>query len=360
MSQISVLLIEWYRSNGRDLPWRRTRDPYHIWLSEVILQQTRVAQGTDYYLRFVDRFPTVQALAAASQDEVLKLWQGLGYYSRARNLHEAAIDIEERFGGTFPTNYADVRSLKGVGDYTAAAICSLAYDAPYAVLDGNVFRVLSRLFEVDVPIDTSAGKRFFAELAQSQLDKESPATYNQAIMDFGALHCLPTQPRCEICPFVSQCLAYQNGKVTLLPIKQGKTAVRERWFNYLHLVCGEETLLTRRETKDIWQGLYEFPLIESDYALSLQELSQTAAYRELFGDMEEIRVTNVSVMPKHQLSHQTIHAVYYRIETACWTPVMAMFRRVHVDKLGEYAVSRLTERYLLKQTLIENGYFESR
>lgn len=348
MSQISVLLLEWYQRYGRNLPWRMTRDPYRIWLSEVILQQTRVAQGTDYYLRFVERFPTVQALAEASQDEVLKLWQGLGYYSRARNLHAAAQDVMARFGGVFPTSYADVRSLKGVGDYTAAAICSLAYDAPHAVLDGNVFRVLSRLFGVDVPIDTSAGKRFFAELAQSQLDKESPAVYNQAIMDFGALQCLPAQPRCEVCPFAAQCLAYQHDKVALLPVKQGKTAVRERWFNYLHIICGTETLLSRREAKDIWQGLYEFPLVESDCALSLEELSQTAAYRELFRETEAVVVTNTFIMPKHQLSHQTIHAVYYRMEVNRWTPAMEAYRRIPTDALGEYAVSRLTERYLLK------------
>lgn len=348
MFQISVLLLEWYQRYGRNLPWRMTRDPYRIWLSEVILQQTRVAQGTDYYLRFVERFPTVQALAEASQDEVLKLWQGLGYYSRARNLHAAAQDVMARFGGVFPTNYADVRSLKGVGDYTAAAICSLAYDAPHAVLDGNVFRVLSRLFGVDIPIDTSAGKRFFAELAQSQLDKESPAVYNQAIMDFGALQCLPAQPRCEVCPFAAQCLAYQHDKVALLPVKQGKTAVRERWFNYLHIVCGTETLLSRREAKDIWQGLYEFPLVESDCALSLEELSQTAAYRALFRETEAVVVTNTFVMPKHQLSHQTIHAVYYRMEVNRWTPAMEAYRRIPTDALGEYAVSRLTERYLLK------------
>lgn len=346
MSDISVLLQEWYREHGRDLPWRRTRDPYAIWLSEIILQQTRVAQGTDYYLRFVARFPAVKALAEASQDDVLKLWQGLGYYSRARNLHEAAIDVVTRFGGVFPTSYADVKSLKGVGDYTAAAICSLAYDASYAVLDGNVFRVLSRLFDVDLPIDTSAGKRFFAELAQSQLDKASPAAYNQAIMDFGALQCLPASPRCETCPLREACLAYKNGRVTLLPVKQGKTAVRERWFNYLHIVCGAETLLTRREAKDIWQGLYEFPLIESDRALSLEELSQTTTYRALFHDAEEIRVTDITVMPKHQLSHQTIHAVYYRVEIARWTSAMEKFLRA--DTLDAYAVSRLMERYLLK------------
>ena len=194
MSEIADKLIDWYGVNGRDLPWRRTRDPYRIWLSEVILQQTRIAQGMDYYLRFTERFPDVGSLAAAPEDEVLKLWQGLGYYSRACNLHAAARQVAERFGGVFPRSYDEVRSLRGVGDYTAAAVCSAAYDAPCAVLDGNVFRVLARLFDIYLPIDSTAGKRTFAELAQTQLDMRCPGRYNQAVMDFGALQCTPAQP----------------------------------------------------------------------------------------------------------------------------------------------------------------------
>ena len=197
MSEIADKLIDWYGVNGRDLPWRRTRDPYRIWLSEVILQQTRIAQGMDYYLRFVARFPDVGALAAADEDEVLKLWQGLGYYSRARNLHAAARQVVERYGGRFPAAYADVRSLKGVGDYTAAAVCSIAYDAPCAVVDGNVYRVLSRLFDLDLAIDTAEGRKAFAALADEQLDRRRPARYNQAIMDFGALQCTPANPSCN-------------------------------------------------------------------------------------------------------------------------------------------------------------------
>lgn len=195
MDRIADILCDWYAREGRDLPWRHTRDPYRIWLSEVILQQTRVAQGLNYYLRFTERYPDVCALAAASQDEVLKLWQGLGYYSRARNLHAAARQVVEEFGGLFPTDYQRVRSLRGVGDYTAAAVCSAAFDAPYAVLDGNVYRVLSRLFDIDIPMDSAVGKRAFASLAQSQLDATCPGLYNQAIMDFGALLCTPANPR---------------------------------------------------------------------------------------------------------------------------------------------------------------------
>ena len=213
MSEIADKLIDWYGVNGRDLPWRRTRDPYRIWLSEVILQQTRIAQGMDYYLRFVARFPDVGALAAADEDEVLKLWQGLGYYSRARNLHAAARQVVERYGGRFPAAYADVRSLKGVGDYTAAAVCSIAYDAPCAVVDGNVYRVLSRLFDLDLAIDTAEGRKAFAALADEQLDRRRPARYNQAIMDFGALQCTPANPSCNDCPLRDECLSLAAGTV---------------------------------------------------------------------------------------------------------------------------------------------------
>ena len=206
MENISDILLSWFAREGRDLPWRRTRDPYRIWLSEVILQQTRVAQGLEYYLRFTERFPDIAALAAAPEDEVLKLWQGLGYYSRARNLHAAARQVMSRFGGGFPATYGEVRALPGVGDYTAAAVCSIVYDAPCAVVDGNVYRVLARLFDIGIPIDTTAGKRAFAELAQSQLDTSRPGLYNQAIMDFGALQCTPAQPRCGDCPLAGRCM----------------------------------------------------------------------------------------------------------------------------------------------------------
>ena len=243
MNSVADILLDWYAREGRDLPWRRTRDPYCIWLSEVILQQTRVAQGMEYYLRFTERFPDVASLAAAPVDEVLKLWQGLGYYSRARNLHAAARQVVECFGGRFPVALDEVRSLRGVGDYTAAAICSAAYDAPCAVVDGNVYRVLARLFDLDAPIDSTAGKRSFAELAQSQLDTAHPGRYNQAIMDFGALQCTPSSPRCEACPLAGRCLALAAGTVAARPVKQSKTKVRDRWFNYLHISSGDRTLL---------------------------------------------------------------------------------------------------------------------
>lgn len=301
MNRIAEILLDWYAREGRDLPWRRTRDPYRIWLSEVILQQTRVAQGMEYYLRFTERFPDVASLAAAPEDEVLKLWQGLGYYSRARNLRAAASEVVERFGGVFPRSLDDVRSLRGVGDYTAAAICSAAYDAPCAVVDGNVYRVLSRLFDLAEPIDATAGKRAFACLAQSQLDAAHPGRYNQAIMDFGAIQCTPASPRCEACPLSESCLALAAGTVADRPVKRGKTRVRDRWFNYLHVASGD-------------------------------------------GPWHLVRSVS---LPRHQLSHQRLHAVVHRIETPAFTPAAAAMA-VPADSLGDYAVPRLVDRYLMQ------------
>ena len=343
MNSVADILLDWYAREGRDLTWRRTRDPYRIWLSEVILQQTRVAQGTEYYLRFTERFPDVASLAAAPEDEVLKLWQGLGYYSRARNLHAAARQVVERFGGRFPVALEEVRSLRGVGDYTAAAICSAAYDAPCAVVDGNVYRVLARLFDLDAPIDSTAGKRAFAELAQSQLDTAHPGRYNQAIMDFGALQCTPAQPRCGDCPLAGRCLALAAGTVGVRPVKQGRAKVRDRWFNYLHVTCGGQTLLHRRGGGDIWQGLYEFPLIETDKAADFAELAATAAFRELLGNGRWHLLRSVT-MPGHRLSHQLLHAVFHRIEC----DAIPAFPSVETAALGGYALPRLIDRYLTK------------
>ena len=339
MEHISDILLSWFAREGRDLPWRRTRDPYRIWLSEVILQQTRVAQGLEYYLRFTERFPDIAALAAAPEDEVLKLWQGLGYYSRARNLHAAARQVMSRFGGVFPATYGEVRALRGVGDYTAAIV----YDTPCAVLDGNVYRVLARLFDIGIPIDTSAGKRTFAELAQSQLDTSRPGLYNQAIMDFGALQCTPAQPRCGDCPLAGRCLALAAGTVGVRPVKQGRAKVRDRWFNYLHVTCGGQTLLHRRGGGDIWQGLYEFPLIETDKAADFAELAATAAFRELLGNGRWHLRRSVT-MPGHRLSHQLLHAVFHRIEC----DAMPAFPSVETAALGGYALPRLVDRYLIK------------
>lgn len=343
MEPVSDILLSWFAREGRDLPWRRTRDPYRIWLSEVILQQTRVAQGLEYYLRFTERFPDIAALATTPEDEVLKLWQGLGYYSRARNLHAAARQVMSRFGGVFPVTYEGVRALPGVGDYTAAAVCSIVYDAPCAVLDGNVYRVLARLFDIGIPIDTTAGKRTFAELAQSQLDTSRPGLYNQAIMDFGALQCTPAQPRCGDCPLAGRCLALAAGTVDVRPVKQGRGKMRDRWFNYLHVTCGDRTLLRRRGEGDIWQGLYEFPMIETDRAADFSELTDSEEFRTVLGGVEWRLLRSVA-MPKHQLSQQTLHAVFHRFEI--FSPVD--FPSVPTATLGDYAVPRLIDLYLIK------------
>lgn len=345
--EVACRLLAWYDIQGRDLPWRVTRDPYRIWVSEVILQQTRVAQGIAYFHRFVEQFPDVSALAAASEDRVLKCWQGLGYYSRARNLRVAAQRIVAVHGGIFPTDYPAVRALPGVGEYTAAAICSIAFDAPCALLDGNVFRVLARLYDLDVPIDTSTGRRSFAALADTLLDRRLPGRYNQAIMDFGALCCTPLQPRCGECPFRDRCLALATGTIALRPIKQGRTTVEPRYFNYLHIECGEELLLRRRAAPGIWQGLYEFPLIESPRPLAYAELSATPEFQDLFEGVCALHRTLTVTMPVHQLSHRAIHAVFHRIVIDRWTERMRRGLIVPREALGEYAIPRLLERYLM-------------
>lgn len=343
MSFLSDILCAWYAREGRDLPWRETRDPYRIWLSEVILQQTRVQQGLAYYLRFTERFPDVRALAAASEEEVLKLWQGLGYYSRARNLHAAARQIVREFGGRFPDSYEQVRRLCGVGEYTAAAVCSIAFDLPCAVVDGNVYRVLARLFDLDTPIDTTAGRRVFAALAGELLDPSCPGRCNQAIMDFGALQCTPAQPRCGDCPLSERCAALAAGSVGERPRKRGRTKTRDRWFHYLHLTCDGQTSLRRREGRDIWQGLWEFPLIETEGPADFATLAARPDFRSLAG--REWRLRGCVPMPPHQLSHQTIRATFYRLEVEA-LPDGEGLRAVPAARIDDYAVSRLTESYL--------------
>lgn len=298
---------QWYEANGRDLPWRHTSDPYLIMLSEFILQQTQVAQGTDYYLRFAERFPTAMHLAEASEEEVLRLWQGLGYYSRARHLHAAAQQIA-RTGG-FPRDYSFVRALPGIGDYTAAAIMSLAFGEPYAVLDGNVQRVLSRHFGISEPVDSTQGKKLLRALADELLDKEHPALYNQAIMDFGALQCKPATPLCQTCPLAETCEALRTHQVDKLPIKSKRTAVRDRYLTYLYMRTKEgQTLLHRRGSGDIWQGLYEFPLIESEKPLTTEEVEKRLSPNL---DVNSSELTLVARDVRHQLTHQRLHADLY-------------------------------------------------
>jgi len=343
---ISNILIGWYNENKRDLPWRDTSEPYKIWISEIILQQTRVNQGMSYYLRFIDRFPTINELAEAHEDEVLKYWQGLGYYTRARNLHKAAKQIVLDFAGVFPTKHSDVLKLAGIGEYTAAAICSFAYNQLYAVVDGNVYRVISRFFGIETPIDTNPGKKEFALLAQSLLSKSEPANYNQAIMEFGALQCVPSSPDCTICPLQMSCQAFEKNLVAQLPVKTQKTKVKNRYFNYLFIQYQGNTFLQKRTAKDVWQNLFEFPLIETNHLLSLSELVENEEFKSIFKEKTELSILKKSNSMKHILSHRVIYAQFFTIKTNILLESFRNFNQIEMSNLDNFAVSRLMELFL--------------
>ena len=309
------ILIKWYLQNKRDLPWRNTTSPYHIWLSEIMLQQTRVAQGTPYFLSFTKEFPTVFDLANASEEQVLKLWQGLGYYSRARNLHKTAQYVANELKGVFPTNYKDLLKLKGVGGYTAAAIASFSYNEVVPVVDGNVFRVLSRCFDVESDIALPATKKEFTELAFELMPKDNPAIFNQAIMEFGALQCVPKSPNCSICVFDHSCVALQKKKVDVLPVKSKKLKVTNRFFNYLILedVLGN-TLIQKRTAKGIWHNLYEFPLLEMPEVVGFDVVSK-AIRNDVFSNYTVISIEECNeATVVHKLSHQHLHIQFWKIK----------------------------------------------
>lgn len=346
--EISKMLMNWYNDNKRELPWRQTTDPYKIWISEIILQQTRVAQGLDYYIRFINRFPTIELLAEAKEEEVLKYWQGLGYYSRARNLHATAQTIVAQFGGVFPSSYENILSLRGIGEYTAAAIVSFAWNMPYPVVDGNVFRVLSRLFGLDIPIDSSKGKKEFSKLAYVIMDEENALLHNQAIMDFGALVCTPQTPSCQNCPFTNKCIALAADDIQRYPVKQHKTKSRDRFFHYFHIERDDFTYLYRRNDKDIWKGLFEFPLIETDGAVDFSELMETSDFKELFLTKDRLGISLVLDKKKHVLSHQVIYATFYRVKISDYYPSLDCFIQIKSDDLQHYAIPRLIHIYLEK------------
>lgn len=344
MNILTKTLLDWYADNKRDLPWRDTADPYRIWISEIILQQTRVAQGYEYFLRFIRRFPDVAALASASEEEVLKYWQGLGYYSRARNLHAAARSMN----GRFPETYREVRALKGVGDYTAAAICSIAYDMPYAVVDGNVYRVLSRYWGIDTPIDSAEGKKLFAALADEMLDKSRPAAYNQAIMDFGAIQCTPQSPDCMCCPLAGSCTALLKGLVMQLPVKRHKTKTSDRYFNYIYVRMGACTFIHKRTGEDIWKNLFELPLVETDRDLPEEEFLASASFRALFAEGETPVVRSVLRNVRHVLSHRVIHTNFYEVVLPENSRSFSGYQRIAAEDLERYPVSRLVHAFLEK------------
>ena len=368
MSRFADILISWYQENKRDLPWRHTRNPYLIWISEIILQQTRVAQGYDYYRRFVHRFPDLFSLADADEDEVMKYWQGLGYYSRARNLHAAAKSMAQ--AGGFPTTYQGVLALKGVGEYTAAAICSFAYEMPYAVVDGNVYRVLSRWLGIDTPIDSTIGKKEFSEAASELLDTTRPSLYNQAVMEFGALQCTPTSPRCTDCPLADSCMALHQGRVDTLPVKQHKTKVTNRYFNYIYVRMGAYTYINKRSGNDIWKNLYEFPLIETSEDISEKPDILFRELEERFGKTSFSEVENDALPEgkrrflrlikrgvKHVLSHRIIYANFYELVLPQDTPSLKGYQKVPIKELHNFAVSNLVSQFfsLILEPNHQNG-----
>lgn len=368
-------IISWFRENGRALPWRETRDPYAIWLSEIILQQTRIAQGWEYWERFMAQYPTVQDLAAAHEDEVLKLWQGLGYYSRARNLHTAAKQIVAL--GHFPDTLEGIKQLKGVGDYTAAAIGSFAFDIPAAVVDGNVYRVLARYFGIDTPINSTQGKKEFAALAQSLLPSSKAsdfqsslslvAAYNQAMMDFGAIQCTPQSPKCLLCPLAETCEAMRTNRVAELPVKQKTMKVKTRHLSYIYIMCKGETAIHRRGEGDIWQGLWE-PFNASDIAEACASPSSAQASlsstkfstslskfssfkKELAADLHLSNVDALQLLAqdvKHVLTHRILLADFYLLETDAHPQLPDDYIWIKEEEIEDYGIPRLIELLLEK------------
>lgn len=339
-------LLKWHAANRRSMPWKETRDPYKIWLSEIILQQTRVTQGLPYYERITKKFPTVQALAHASEDEVLKLWEGLGYYTRARNMHRAAKQVLSEFEGTFPDTYESLLTLKGVGPYSAAAIASFAYDLPHAVVDGNVFRVLARYFGISEAVDDAEGKKSFSVLAQKLLDKNHPAEYNQAIMNFGAMVCKPANPGCAACIFNKDCFAFLHGATANFPVKGKKIVVKRRWFNYLVMESGADVIIEKRTSKDIWKGLYQFPILETHTYQSENEFLDVWRQTAFFSK-NNMSLKGISKMVEHKLTHQSISAQFFRVQVKdLQNPLPHGWLKVKRAALQEYGFPKLIVNYI--------------
>lgn len=347
-------LTKWYLANHRMLPWRQTSDPYAIWVSEIILQQTRVNQGIDYYQRFIARFPDIQTLASASEELVLKIWEGLGYYSRARNMHATARFLVNNHSGRFPQDLKELEKLKGIGKYTAAAIASIAYNKHAAVVDGNVLRFIARLFGIEESIGSAFTIKEISRIANELLNPEAPGLFNQALMEFGALQCIPANPNCTVCPFANDCVAFKTGKVAILPIKAKKAKVSERFFNYLlvkhrhnGLPC---ILLKRRNQADIWKHLYDFPLIETNKLLSVKQLEQHAEFRALFnGFNPAIEVYKASY--RHLLTHRIIHARFFKVSMREEVPFNFFVGFNCVNDIRQYPLPKLINNFIADQGL---------
>lgn len=347
-SLFAELLLKWNaHANKREMPWKEEKDPYKIWLSEIILQQTRVEQGWNYYLRFINKFPNIKALANTNDDEVFKLWEGLGYYNRCKNLLSTARYISNEYDGIFPKEYDHILKLKGVGTYTASAICSFAYNQPYAVVDGNVFRVLSRYFGIVTPIDSAAGKKEFSLLAQSVLDKNNAAQYNQAIMDFGAVLCKFSKPLCGICPLESSCSAHLKGLVNHLPVKEKRINKKIRYFTWLKINVKNELLIYQRTAKDIWQNLFEFYLIENEESPSWSEQDIELFCYNIFNQAPvSVRLGDIE---EQQLTHQKIKGQVIEVELNKKPDVLKKQRWVNKNKLKELAFPKILNDYLKRE-----------
>ena len=347
------LLLKWNtEQNKRQMPWKGEKDPYKIWLSEIILQQTRVEQGLSYYQNFIKTFPDIHKLAKAPEQKVFKLWEGLGYYTRCKNLIRTARYILKERKGKFPDHYDEIKNLKGVGPYTASAIASFAFNLPHAVVDGNVFRVLARIFGKDIPVDSTEGKKYFTELANELLDKKQPGIYNQAIMDFGAVVCKPV-PLCDKCPFKKDCTAFLNNKIHELPVKEKKITIRKRWFYYLLLEYKNEILIHQRTEKDIWQQLYEFPLIESEKEISSKKILANATMK-IFLKKNNYELIAVSPLFRQQLSHQLIAGQFIKIKLKRKYSPKGNWFWIERNKLDKYPFPQFINQYLKERSALQS------
>lgn len=333
-------LLEWYQKNKRDLPWRQTRDPYVIWITEIIFQQTRIEQGLPYYYRFIEKIPDIQSLARATEDEVMKVWQGLGYYSRARNMQETAKVVAEQFQGVFPEDYSALKKLKGIGDYTASLIASVCFGQPYAVLDGNVFRVVSRIKSISEPINTTGGKKVFQQECNSLLDKQNPGDFNQAMMELGALICKPQQPECPVCPVADFCLAFKQNTQATFPVKLPREKLKERFLSFIFIRSGEKILIGKRNTNDIWKSLYQLPLIEKQKleGITKEEISQ----------LLDIHVNEVKLIAEttHLLTHRKLYISFYEAMVENEIDASNGYNWVESNMLRNYAFPKPVERFL--------------